>query len=149
NSEGGRKNGARRLSISSADAGAPATASTTATSGKKCRIDMVISFWVIVGVWPSLFRDLPDDPARVAGREHAVGDVPRDHAARPDDRPRSDLHAGTNNRPSSDPHVRADVDRLGELLPPSQFGVHRMGGGVNLHGRPEQGVVADGHPAHV
>src|SRR5262245_41377806 len=96
-----------------------------------------------------LLRDLPDSPAGVPGGEHAVRDVPRDHAPGPDDRLRADLHAGAEDRPAADPHIGTDLDGPGELLPPAQVGVHRVRGGVELDRRAEQREVSDLHQAHV
>src|SRR5262245_22607298 len=96
-----------------------------------------------------LLRDLPDNPAWVPGSEHAVRDVPRDHAPGPDDRLRADIPAGADDRPAAHPHIGTDLDGLGELLPPAQVGVHRVRGGVDLHRRAEQREVTDLDQAHV
>src|SRR6516164_3999001 len=103
-------------------------------------------------MWPSikpatgwLLRDLPDNPAGVPGGEHAVRDVPRDHAPAPDDRLRADLHAGADDRPAADPYIATDLDGLGELLLPAQVGVHRVRGCVDLDRRAKQREVSDLH----
>jgi hypothetical protein len=72
-----------------------------------------------------------------------------DDAARADDALRADPHAGANDRTAADPHVGADRDRLTELLPATQLRVERVGGGVDLHRRAEQGVVTDFDAANV
>src|SRR5947209_18725675 len=107
--------------------------------------------WLILSSLSSmvLLRYLPNDPARVAGSEHPVWDVPGDHTPRPDDCPGTDPHAWADDRPTADPHIRPDLDGPGILLPPAQFGVHRVGGRVDLHLRAEQREVADPHQAHV
>src|SRR3954447_6596191 len=79
-----------------------------------------------------LLGDLPDDQAGIAGRKDPLGDVPRDDAPGPDDRLRADADAGTNDGTPADPHVGANRNRLGELLLPPQFRVHRLRGGVDL-----------------
>src|SRR5215471_5037479 len=96
-----------------------------------------------------LLRDLPDNPAGVPGGEHAVRDVPGDHAPSPDDRLRAELHAGADDRPAADPHIGTDLDGLGVLLLAAQFGVQRVRGGVDLDRRAEQREVSDLHHAHV
>ena len=50
-------------------------------------------------------------------------------------------HAGEDDRAAADPDVRADVDRLAELLTPPLLRVDRMQRRVDLHGRPEQREV--------
>src|SRR5215510_10167027 len=76
------------------------------------------SNWMLIPARVWLLRDLPDNPAGVPGGEHAVRDVPRDHAPGPDDRLRADLHAGAEDRPAAHPHIGTDLDGPGELLPP-------------------------------
>jgi hypothetical protein len=95
------------------------------------------------------FCDFPNQPTRIPGSEHAVRDVPRDDASGPDYRLRADIHARANDRPAADPHIRADLDGLAELLLPTQFGVHWVRGRVDLHRRPEQREVANLDHAHV
>src|SRR5262245_44981213 len=91
--------------------------------------------------------DLSNDPAWVARGEYAIGDVPRDHASGSDHRLRTDLHPGTEDGSAAYPDVRPDLDRLAELLRPPQVGNHRVGGGVDLDRRAEQGIVPDSNPA--
>src|SRR5262245_60690267 len=96
-----------------------------------------------------LFGDLADDPARVAGGEYPLRDVPGNHAPRADHRSRPDFRPRADHGPAPDPHVRADLDRLAELLLPPQLGVHGVGRRVDLDRGAEEGEVADGDPAHV
>ncbi len=97
----------------------------------------------------SRFRNLPDDPARIAGGKHAFGDVPGDDAPRPDDRFRSDFRSRADDRTASHPHAGADFDGFAEFLVAAQFGVHRMSRGIDLDSRPEEGKVANLDEAHV
>src|SRR5690606_7809506 len=83
---------------------------------------------------PRSTRNLADDAARVAGGEHAVGNVACDDAARADHGPRSDAHAGQDDGAAADPNVRADRYRLAELLAPAHLGIEGMRRGVDLHG---------------
>lgn len=76
-------------------------------------------------------------------------DVAGDHAARADDTARADGHPGAEDGAAAHPHVRADVDGFGELPRAAQAGIEGVGGGVDLHGRAEHGVVADGDRGHV
>ena len=87
-----------------------------------------------------------DHPAGVAGGEHPVGDVAGDDAAGADHRPRADPDPGEDQRPAADPDVRADLDRLAELLLASQLGIERMQRGEDLHAGPEEREVADAAP---
>src|SRR5207244_1820876 len=73
----------------------------------------------------------------------------RHDAPGPDDRLRADLHARADDRTTADPNIRPDLDRFGELLLSTQFGVHRMSGRVDLHRRSELSTVADLHQAYV
>lgn len=66
-----------------------------------------------------------------------------DYAARADDAPRTDCHAWTNDRSAANPHVRADLDRLAELLLAAQLCVKRVGGSIYLYPWAEQCVISD------
>lgn len=66
-----------------------------------------------------------------------------DYATRADDAPRTDCHARTNDSPAANPHVRADLDRLAELLLAAQLCVKRVGGSINLHPWAKQCVISD------
>src|SRR5258706_478992 len=81
--------------------------------------------------------DLPNDPPGIPGGEHPAGDALRDDVSRADARLRADLHPGTDDRTTADPHIGPDLDGLGELLFPAQFGIHRVCGGVDLDRRAE------------
>jgi hypothetical protein len=59
------------------------------------------------------------------------------------------LDARADNCPATDPHVRADFDRLAKLLLAAKFSVHQVGRCVNLDGRAELRKVADFHLAHI
>src|SRR5262245_14075258 len=102
-----------------------------------------------LGARAHLFGDLPDDTAGIAGREDARGDIARDHAAGADDRARADPNSRAEDRRTADPHVRADLDRPAELLDSPQLRAPRVQGGVDLHGRAEEGVIPDLHIAYI
>src|SRR5262245_51705768 len=85
------------------------------------------------------FGDFADNAAWVACGEHALRNVPRDHAPGPDHRAMPDMHAGQNDRSAAHPDVRSNLDRLAELLSPSLLGIQRMHGRVYLHRRAKQG----------
>src|SRR4051812_39967033 len=76
---------------------------------------------------------LPDDPAWIAGRESALGNVARDDAAGADHGARSDADPGKYQRATTDPDIRANLDRLAELLLPAQLVVERVQRRKNLH----------------
>ena len=57
-----------------------------------------------------------DDAARVARRQNACGDIPRDHAAGADDGVVPDGHAAADDDVGSQPHVVADGDGAGVLV---------------------------------
>src|SRR5262245_61565235 len=99
--------------------------------------------------YAKLFIYLSDDLAGIAGREDFLGDVPRDHTPGTDDRLRADANAGAEDGSPADPHVRANLNRLGELLLPPQLRAHRMCGRVDLDRRTEEGEVADPHLTHI
>ena len=90
-----------------------------------------------------LLRNMSNNPARVAGREHALGDVPGDDAPGPDHRARADRTPGKMIAPP--PTHTSDPISTG--LPNSCFRRRAASigcsGGVDLDGRAEQGVVPD------
>src|SRR5262249_6363056 len=90
-----------------------------------------------------LLRNLPNDPARIPGSEHAVRDVPRDHAPGPDNRLRADLHAGADDRPAADPHIGTDLDGLAVLLLGARVAVQGGGGGVVWEGGAKRREASD------
>jgi hypothetical protein len=53
----------------------------------------------------TLFGDLSNDSARIAGRENPLGDIASDHAPGANDGFRADTNARTNDGASADPYV--------------------------------------------
>src|SRR5208337_4978973 len=96
-----------------------------------------------------VLNDLPDDAAGIAGGEHPLGLVAGHDAAGADDRARADPHTWADDRPATDPDVRADLYWFAVLDTASQFRVHRVQGRIDLHGRSEHGETADPHFADV
>ena len=91
-----------------------------------------------------LLRDGPDHAARVAGRDHAGGNIMRYDAARADHAARADGHARTNDHAATDPHAVPDHDRRAVFIAArARIRVHRMPRRIDGHVRPEQHVVSD------
>src|SRR6188474_2707350 len=88
-------------------------------------------------------------PARVAGGQHALRDVPGDDAAGSDDGARADLHARQDDCASADPDVGPNLQRLARLLAPAQRRIERMCGRVELHRGADDREAADAYRAHV
>jgi hypothetical protein len=85
-------------------------------------------------------------PAGVSGGDDAGWDVAGDHAASPDRGVRADRDPRTHDCAAAKPHVGADADRRGQLTTRvPHAGVHRVGGGINVHPWSEQGPVAYHH----
>ena len=95
-------------------------------------------------------RELADDAAGDAGREHSCRHVANDHAAGADHRVVTDRDACTDHRGGADPHVAADLDRLPVLEPRFALGgpdgVRRR---ADLDGRSDLGQRADSHRRNV
>ena len=83
--------------------------------------------------------------ARVADRDHAGGDIARDHAARADDHVVPNGHPGQDADTAADPDVAADRDRAGGFPPAvAGFRVERVFRGVKAAVRRDHHIVAEG-----
>jgi hypothetical protein len=68
-----------------------------------------------VGVISPSALDLPNDAARIPGREDSCRDVTHYHTASPDDRAIADGDTRANNSAPSEPYVVPNDHRLREL----------------------------------
>src|SRR6266478_1375835 len=85
-------------------------------------------------------------PGRISGDGLACADVPRDHAAGPDNRPVTNRHARQDNGAAPDPDIAADSHRTPELNAAAPgLGIAGMVGGVDLRRRSDLRSIADGH----
>src|SRR3569623_1544687 len=86
----------------------------------------------------------PDEASRISGHRRARRDVPRHHAAGPDDGAVANRDAGQDDRAAADPDVGADLNRTAKLKPVAPgLGIPGMVGAINLNGRADLGAVAD------
>src|SRR5262245_37651558 len=62
------------------------------------------------------FIDLTNDATRIAGREYTLRDIPRDHTAGTNNSSRSDADTGKNQRTTTHPNVRTNLNWFPVLL---------------------------------
>lgn len=87
--------------------------------------------------------DGSENAAGVAGGEDPLGNGPGDDASCADDGFGADLHAGTDDGSAADPDVAADLDGATGFVGSTEFGIHGVGGGVDLDGGSDQRMVPD------
>jgi hypothetical protein len=96
-----------------------------------------------------LFSNVTNDTAGISGGENVVWYIPSDDTSRSNDGLRTDANAGENERSSSYPNIRSDVDWLAVFLLPAQARFQGMNWCEDLHAWSEKSVVSDSHAADI
>jgi hypothetical protein len=94
---------------------------------------------------PIRFADPADHTTRITRGEYFSRQVTGYYAAGTDHGAIANVDSRTKNRTAPHPHVAANFNWLAEFLLAAQGGIQRMRGGIDLHRRPKQCVVADPH----
>jgi hypothetical protein len=90
-----------------------------------------------------LFRDLTNHTAGVSGSKDAVLNIPSNYTPRTDNSPGANAHTGKDERPATDPNIRAYGDRFAELLLATELGVQSVHGRENLNTRTKESEISN------
>src|SRR5690606_620946 len=92
---------------------------------------------------------LANYPAGISGRQHALWNIARHHAAGANDGAGANMHASQDQGATTHPDVRPDRDWFSVFLAPAQRRIERMQRRKDLHAWPKQRVIANANLAHV
>src|SRR5262245_11910542 len=90
-----------------------------------------------------LFRDLTNHTAGISGSKDAVWNIPSNDAPRTDNSSGANARAGKDERPATDPNIRADRDWFPELLLATELGVQWVHGRQNLNTRTKESEISN------